>query len=1132
MLYYPLLCAHLALMSSEHHAQRKASDEATLKALASLTSDSQLEDVAHLAHIWSIDQGSGEVHVTMSGRLPRNCKMTKADSSCSRPQNQPPASSMSDDVKRELNKLRHLKSQLKLCSTADPNLVAAEIQAAAKAEDTAKAKFCGSTTSKNTFGGGVDRFGPINGRHPISHAIVEISSVRALPPPPPTTSLRKSTASSSIRAPAVPHVCSRLYGDAQTRHTMQKHRMQQSQQVSAASSHSDSKPPKLKTGCTGSAVVDRLHKEASEREHRRRNAKSSEEYSGRDAGKVVRAKGSLKSGISFGRSSRGTPVAFFRAPGDLVDDMNPRRGPTPSWVAERANDDVSSNTVECKSTIKRKDKQLIPAPAKSSAKSSPQYINKQMDGEDKRKQFRRKWWSMNCPKKSGTLNSHKCEEPNEENPHVHFTKSLRVPYSGTFASDPASSGGTKQEKAIERLWADAEDRARRLELIRSTELPQNHATSQNWYTLVFKYVPAVLSKDEFVLSLRSFVKIIPFHPGTGGIVSVFDHMNLPFETNISQSEQELLISAALAESSAMDEIEYLALVYHDERKFEKAEIMLKRVLATREVSLRVIEDLQSEYSNGNLPHHSDHVKAIKKSTSKTMRNLAVTYRAIGGRVRYCDAGALTRRAKMMNEESTNSKEKDRGVRVKATEEVPSKPRAPYRHITVRCAGESTTKRLLSLHKSTLWSDIVSKAKDPEQRVYDECTPTTSELSSEVYVTLSARHLSVGMRVQIQAHDGRREGAIAVVKSADIQTDIRLPVYDQHAERVAGFARRVLTRQQIYCIVLDDGRRINDMSAESIVRAWLPLQDEMTEHIVKTLPSQGKEKDLETRKGAALEHMSMLRKKVTLLSTLSIHGFDARYSRDYIQTLISSAIKVTPGSYEGVVLSEGTILSTRMQKDPFVVTVLVLGREAVLRMLTNLQDFVLPPPGQKQAQHEDSTDECGIEDAEWIIKESRADGCNPGQAHRSASRPPTLKFQMHQQSFSVVTIRLEWDKERNQSVSGEEMEIALWWWLDSLMGDEYGGATCIVECQLTRKSHAPITDKASCCAEVEVSRAEAAQFLLRRVLQHSTDQSKLLIGQQFPNMRASLAVSRVTGEMTHTFSNAALASERQTPEPSE
>jgi len=181
--------------------------------------------------------------------------MTESESACSRPHSQPSALNMSDNVKHELTKLRNLKLRLELKSDADPNLLAAEIQAAAEVEDTANAKFRGTTTSKNTFGGGVDRFGPINGRHPPSHAVVEKISLRTrpkdalLPPPPTKRTLGKSAAApSTTSAPAAPHVCSRLYSDAQTRQYMQKRRAKESQSISAAKSHDDAKTPKTSTG--------------------------------------------------------------------------------------------------------------------------------------------------------------------------------------------------------------------------------------------------------------------------------------------------------------------------------------------------------------------------------------------------------------------------------------------------------------------------------------------------------------------------------------------------------------------------------------------------------------------------------------------------------------------------------------------------------------------------------------------------------------------------------------------------------------------------------------------------------------------------------------------------------------------
>jgi len=203
-------------------------------------------------------------------------------------------------------------------------------------------------------------------------------------------------------------------------------------------------------------VADRLHKDASERGQRRRNARSSEEHSERHVKKI---NGAREPGISFGRSTRATPVAFFRAPGDLVNDMNPRRGPTPSWVAERANDDTSSNALKIKRITKGNVQKTIPASAETSARRSPQHRTNQVDDEDKRKQFQRRWWATSYPEAPSTSISHECKEPNMENPHDYYTRSLRRTYSGvvfrwtttsgTTASDQTSSGGPVQKMTID-----------------------------------------------------------------------------------------------------------------------------------------------------------------------------------------------------------------------------------------------------------------------------------------------------------------------------------------------------------------------------------------------------------------------------------------------------------------------------------------------------------------------------------------------------------------------------------------------------------------------------------------------------------------------------------------------------------
>jgi len=208
------------------------------------------------------------------------------------------------------------------------------------------------------------------------------------------------------------------------------------------------------------------------------------------------------------------------------------------------------------------------------------------------------------------------------------------------------------------------------------------------------------------------------------------------------------------------------------------------VLATREDSLLVIEEVCEKCITNDTTYLIGTVKSLKKSTCKTMRNLAATFRAIGGRLRYRDADALAGQAKKMTNEGMKSEKTcQRGN--KAVEVIPVTLRAAYRSITVRCAGENTARRLLSLHNSTLWGDFGSKSIDRVQSVVNECI-LADEASSRVRVTLCARHLSVSMRVQVQALDGCREGAVALVKGADIKTDIRLPVHNQHAEPVVGF----------------------------------------------------------------------------------------------------------------------------------------------------------------------------------------------------------------------------------------------------------------------------------------------------------------------------------------------------------
>ena len=1025
-----------------------------------------------------------------------------------------PLSAADADVNRELAKLRQLKASLKLSPDLTGDEVASLVAAAAQSGDTKKAapsaKGCAKTSG---FGGTVPRFGSVNGHVQFSRGNPAIASS-----PPRTAAL----AASSVHL--------KLYEDARARRTVH-------QNASVAN-----KPPSVpQDHPSGAHVSNRLYADAVNRQ--RRHYRDVDDLAQVSKQPIDPRSGAP--GISFSRAGRSAPVAFFLAPGDLVDHSQrvttARRfegpgavvlpGPSqkaPFWV------DKSIEDPQSKKGSRRRTRIWLAVTVASAAavklKSALEHRRAMKEAEsahldDKSAKLfkRREWWVLGSP-----LLGNRTESFNAgSDAHSFYTATLR---NNVESEQQPPKSSSALPSVLERLWQDAEDRSRRLA---ASVLMDSQAVAppltQSWQTLVFPAVPAAITKEVFVAALESILGRTQHHTGTGGIVSVFDHIKV-YENDAEMGEDEnaILATAAFAESAASDELEFLALVYHGKKRFEDAESMLKSVLATRKAAFDVASSIVHDLiDSGDMKatKFSVQLQQLSQAIAKTMINLATSKRAIGGRFRYRDAGALERRAAEIRKELLLASTKQTG-----TSDVQSRTdNSVVRRITIRCAGATAACKLLSMHRRYTWARLIGHLS----------TDFSCDEGGTVAVTICPRQLKVGCKVEL--FTPKVSGTVISVVEVDKATNLQLPFFDMQAAPISGFSRTVLIRRPSYTILLDNGKRLNHVSPGNIVRGWLPVHSFVLPRAVSDIASNQNPVD-----AMQLAKIKSIKKTLSLVSHLIVHGLSNKWTKTSVRTLVDCAInRASQGkcaSSGGCVLKVGVrdavsvATSKRASVDPQVrvdFTVTVLGRHEAASVLVTLDGATVPScpdhaevasesPGESQGEggdYDDDFDEEDAEEVECVGSVKKGENGSPPCA-LAVTMLPSGAFMS-----AVTSIRLEWIPMKNALLNFEECETTLWWYLDYLVGKSFDeGASAVVDCRLQRKQRRGVSGVLSHRAIIDVTSAESAQKILvcvNRTRDKELSPSSTLspLTEQFRSLKGVLAVSNIEGREFSLFSKA-------------
>jgi hypothetical protein len=340
----------LKVMSQENVSDKKISKNVknqTLDILSSLIrpeDDSGKEQHARLRQVWGCanmtqdDGASKKTTVEVTPRQPGKPRVEKGyTTSASAKVLMGP---VSDAVQEELIRLRRLKEELNISfNTTTPQELKETLKAAAMAEDklkmkvTRKLEFGSQLKDKGLMFNGPERLGHINGKYRMSHMTTTGTVNKETisnPNHPSATLVHTSTnqlSSSSSTVASTSKIFDKLYNDASMRNNLKVKQQEQEAQVETSSSSSTKKIPKKQS----KEVVDRLYNDAVTRHNNNKPIPSSSQHNN-EASSNVTERGnnpsgsdhfnSMNKGISFSKASRTAPVAYFRTPGDVIDDAN------------------------------------------------------------------------------------------------------------------------------------------------------------------------------------------------------------------------------------------------------------------------------------------------------------------------------------------------------------------------------------------------------------------------------------------------------------------------------------------------------------------------------------------------------------------------------------------------------------------------------------------------------------------------------------------------------------------------------------------------------------------------------------------------------------------------------------------
>jgi len=342
------------VMSRENVSDKKMSKEVknqTLDILSSLIrpeDDSGKEQHARLRQVWGCanmtqdDGDSKNTTVEVTPRQPGKPRVEKGyTTSASAKVLMGP---VSDAVHEELIRLRRLKEELNISfNTTTPQELKETLKAAAIAEDklkmkvTRKLEFGSQLKDKGLMFNGPEKLGHINGKYRMSHKTSTVNKETISTPNHYSSTLLVNTStnqpsSSSSTHASTSEIFDKLYNDASMRNNLKVKQQEQEAQVETSSSSSKKKIPKKQS----KEVVDRLYNDATTRHNNKPLPSSTQQanhHHNNEASSSVADRGnhhlsgsdhlnSMNKGISFSKASRTAPVAYFRTPGDVIDDVN------------------------------------------------------------------------------------------------------------------------------------------------------------------------------------------------------------------------------------------------------------------------------------------------------------------------------------------------------------------------------------------------------------------------------------------------------------------------------------------------------------------------------------------------------------------------------------------------------------------------------------------------------------------------------------------------------------------------------------------------------------------------------------------------------------------------------------------